>query len=68
MDAGGSRKDEGYEEYLIKFAQDQDAFLRPSGRRAPSMSCWKSPSSGANIDTDTIPALLRLIGAKQDLD
>jgi len=63
-----SRKDEGYEEYLIKFAQDQDAFPPPEWPSRTFDELLEVTFRGANIDTDTHPALLRLIGAKQDLD
>jgi hypothetical protein len=62
-----SRRSENAEGYEIKFARDESAFPEPK---------WPSPSlddllevtfKDANIDHDRHPALLRLIGAKQDL-
>ena len=42
-------------------------FPSRNGRRVRSMSCWKSRSRTPTSTTTAIPALLRLIGAKQDL-
>ena len=63
-----SRQSEDAEGYEIKFAQDQDAFPRAEmADRARWTNCWKSPSRTPTSTTTAIPALLRLIGAKQDL-
>ena len=62
-----SRRLEGAEGYKIEFARDQEAFPAP---RWPSRSLdelLEVSFKAANIDYDRHPALLRLIGAKQDL-
>ena len=63
-----SRKKEGVEKYKIEFAQDQDAFPEP---KWPAQSLddliFKTFAPNCFIDRDDHPALLRLIGAKQNL-
>jgi hypothetical protein len=62
-----SRKSEGVESYKTDFARDPDAFPEP---RWPGQSLEELISvafNGRMITNDNDPALLRLIGAKQDM-
>jgi len=62
-----SRKSEGVESYKIDFARDHDAFPEP---RWPGQSLEELIGvafNGRMITSDNDPALLRLIGAKQDM-
>jgi hypothetical protein len=65
--SASSRKDEGLESYKVDYARDPDAFQNPK---------WPSQSldelilvtfTGRMIDREDHPALLRLIGAKQEI-
>jgi hypothetical protein len=62
-----SRKAEGAENYDIKPAEDQDAFPEPKWPTRTLDELLEVTFKEANIDHDRHPALLRLIGAKQDL-
>jgi hypothetical protein len=62
-----SRKAEGYDEYQINFAQDQDAFPEPKWPARTLNELLEVTFRGACIETENHPALLRMIGAKQDL-
>jgi hypothetical protein len=62
-----SRKSEGVEGYEIKSAIDQDAFPPPKWPSRSLDELLEVTFKEANIDHDRHPALLRLIGAKQDL-
>ena len=62
-----SRQSEGAEGYEIKFAQDQDAFTEPKWPTRSLDELLEVTFKDSNIDHDRHPALLRLIGAKQDL-
>jgi hypothetical protein len=62
-----SRKSEGYEEYKTEFARDQDAFPPPKWPSRTLDELLEVTFRDANIDTENHPALLRLIGARQDL-
>jgi hypothetical protein len=62
-----SRRDEGADEYAVKFARDPDAFPEP---KWPKQSIWdliEVTFVGRMIDTPDDPGLLRLIGAKPSL-
>ena len=63
-----SRKTEGVEAYKIDYARDQDAFPDPKWPSRTLEELIEVTFRNANIDTDNHPALLRLIGAKPDLD
>jgi hypothetical protein len=62
-----SRKDEGHEHYKISYAHDEDAFPNPRWPRQSLEEIIGTTFEGRNIETDTHPALLRLIGKKQDV-
>jgi hypothetical protein len=62
-----SRKAEGVDEYYIKPARDPDAFPAPKWPSRTRDELLEVTFHGFNIDVDTHPALLRLIGAKQNL-
>ena len=62
-----SRRSEDAEGYEIKFAQDQDAFSPTDWPSRSLDELLEVTFREANIDHDRHPALLRLIGAKQDL-
>jgi hypothetical protein len=62
-----SRRDEGVDEYQIKYARDNDAFPEP---KWPTQNIWDLIGitfTGRTIETPDDPALLRLIGAKPSL-
>jgi hypothetical protein len=62
-----SRRDEGVDEYQIKYARDNDAFPEP---KWPKQSIWELVEitfNGRTIERPDDPALLRLCGAKQQL-
>jgi hypothetical protein len=63
-----SRGDEGADEYKVDFAQSQKAFPPPEWPSRTLEELIEVTFRNANIDTDNHPALLRLIGAKPDLD
>ena len=62
-----SRQSENAEGYKIDFAKDQDAFTEPKWPTRSLDELLEVTFKEANIDYDRHPALLRLIGAKQDL-
>ena len=62
-----SRRSEGAEGYKIEFARDQEAFPAPKWPSRSLDELLEVTFKDANIDHDRHPALLRLIGAKQDL-
>jgi hypothetical protein len=62
-----SRMSEGIDGYKIEFARDQEAFPAPKWPSRPLDELLEITFAAANIDHDRHPALLRLIGAKQDL-
>jgi hypothetical protein len=62
-----SRRSENAEGYEIKFARDEDAFPEPKWTSHSLDELLEATFKGANIDHDQHPALLRLIGAKQNL-
>jgi hypothetical protein len=62
-----SRRDEGVDEYIVRYARSDDAFPEPQW---PSQTIWELIAvtfNGRTIETPDDPALLRLIGAKQEL-
>jgi hypothetical protein len=62
-----SRRDEGVDEYQIRYARDNDAFPEP---KWPNQSIWDLVAvtfNGRTIERPDDPALLRLIGAKPPL-
>jgi hypothetical protein len=62
-----SRKAEGAEQYKIDFARDNDAFPEPKWPKQSLDDLVDITFTGRMIDCDDHPALLRLIGAKQDI-
>jgi hypothetical protein len=62
-----SRHDEGLEEYGHNFAKNEDAFPAPKWPTRSLHDYLEVTFRSATITTDNYPALLRLIGAKQDL-
>ena len=62
-----SRKSEGVDAYLIKHAQNEDAFPPPKWPSRTLDELIEVTFRAANIEHDRHPGLLRLIGAKQDL-
>jgi hypothetical protein len=62
-----SRKAEGAESYKIDFAQDIDAFPEPKWTPRSLEELIEVTFRGCTIERDDHPALLRLIGAKQNL-
>ena len=62
-----SRKEEGVDGYKIDFARDQDAFPEPKWPTQSLDELIERTFAGRMIDRDDHPALLRLIGAKQNL-
>lgn len=62
-----SRKEEGVEAYKIDYARDQDAFPEPKWPPQSLDELIERTFTGRMIDRDDHPALLRLIGAKQNL-
>jgi hypothetical protein len=63
-----SRKSEGVEAYLIKYAQSEDAFPPPKWPSRTQDELLEVTFRAANIEHDRHPGLLRLIGAKPDLE
>jgi hypothetical protein len=62
-----SRKEEGVESYKIDFSRDADAFPDPDWPTQSLDELILRTFAGRMIDRDNHPALLRLIGAKQQL-
>jgi len=62
-----SRGGEGVEGYKIDVARDQDAFPKPKWPTQPLNDLIEKTFAGRMIDHEEHPALLRLIGAKQEL-
>jgi hypothetical protein len=62
-----SRKQEGVEGYKIDFARDPDAFPDPRWPSRTLEELIRVTFQGNSIETADHPALLRLIGARQDL-
>jgi hypothetical protein len=62
-----SRKEEGHEAYHIKTARDSDAFPPPKWPSQSLASLIGVTFSGRIVDREDHPAILRLIGAKQEL-
>jgi hypothetical protein len=62
-----SRKAEGAEQYKIDFARDPDAFPEPKWPKQSLDNLVDITFTGRMIDHENHPALLRLIGAKQDI-
>jgi hypothetical protein len=60
-----SRKAENTDSYKIEFARDQDAFPDPKWPTQSLEELTITTLSGRIIDHHEHPALLRLIGAKQ---
>ena len=62
-----SRKEEGVEGYKIDWARDPDAFPEPKWPTQSLNELIGASFKGRLIDTEDHPALLRLIGAKQQV-
>jgi hypothetical protein len=62
-----SRKDEGVDAYKIDFARDPDVFPDPKWPTQSLTGLIEKTFAGRMIDREEHPALLRLIGAKQEL-
>jgi hypothetical protein len=62
-----SRKDEGVEGYKIDRARDSDAFPEPKWPSRTLEDLIEITFRSVTIETDDHPALLRLIGARQNL-
>jgi hypothetical protein len=62
-----SRAEENVEAYKVDFAKDEDAFPEPKWPKLSLEQLIDVTFAGRVIDHETHPALLRLIGAKQDL-
>lgn len=62
-----SRKEEGVEGYKIDLARDHDAFPDPKWPTQSLADLIGKTFTGRMIDREDHPALLRLIGAKQEL-
>jgi hypothetical protein len=62
-----SRKAEGAEQYKIDFARDRDAFPETKWPKQSLEDLIGTTFTGRMITSDDHPALLRLIGAKQDV-
>jgi hypothetical protein len=62
-----SRRDEGVDEYIVRYARSDDAFPEP---KWPEQTIWELIAvtfNGRTIEHPDDPALLRLIGGKQEL-
>ena len=62
-----SRRDEGVDEYQVRYARDNNAFPGP---KWPKQSIWdliETTFAGRTIERPDDPALLRLVGAKPNL-
>jgi hypothetical protein len=62
-----SRKEEGVESYKIDFSRDADAFPEPDWPTQSLDELILRAFAGRTIDRENHPALLRLVGAKQQL-
>ena len=62
-----SRKEEGVDGYKIDVARDHDAFPEPKWPAQSLADLIEKTFAGRMIDREDHPALLRLIGAKQNL-
>src|SRR5262249_8397640 len=62
-----SRKNEGVDNYKIKFAQKPDAFRDPDWPKQSLGELIARAFAGRMIETEDHPALLRKIGARQSL-
>jgi hypothetical protein len=62
-----SRKEEGVEAYKVDCARDQDAFPEPKWPAQSLDDMIAKTFAGRMIDREDHPALLRLIGARQEL-
>ena len=62
-----SRKEEGVEAYKIDLARDADAFPAPKWPTQTLEEIIGRTFEGRQIETETHPGLLRLIGAKQSV-
>jgi hypothetical protein len=63
-----SRKAEGVEQYKTDYARNEDAFPQPTWPKQPLEALIDATfSAGRAIDNENHPALLRLIGARQDI-
>jgi hypothetical protein len=62
-----SRKAEGADSYKIKFAQDNDSFPEPKWPSQTLDELILTAFKGRQIDTEDHPAMLRLVGAKQNV-
>jgi hypothetical protein len=62
-----SRKEENVDAYKVDFARDQDAFPAPKWPAQSLGELIERTFAGRMVDHDQHPALLRLIGAKQNL-
>jgi hypothetical protein len=62
-----SRKDEGVDAYKITFAQDADAFATPDWPTQPLEELVRVTFEGRAITREDHPAILRMIGAKQNM-
>jgi hypothetical protein len=62
-----SRKAEGYENYKITYAKNEDAFPPPKWPNQSLEELISIKFTGRIIDNVNSPGLLRLIGAKQEI-
>ena len=62
-----SRKAEGYENYKITYAKNEDAFPLPKWPKQSLEELISIKFTGRIIDNENSPGLLRLIGAKQEI-
>jgi hypothetical protein len=62
-----SRKEEGIDGYKIDVARDPDTFPEPKWPTQPLADLIEKTFAGRMIDHENHPALLRLLGAKQEL-
>ena len=62
-----SRKEEGVEGYQVRNAVHPDAFANPDWPSQPLAELIQVTFAGRMIETSDDPALLRLIGARQDI-
>ena len=65
--AAASRKEEGVEGYKTDLARDPDAFPEPKWPSRTIEELIEVTFRGITIETHDHPALLRLIGARQNL-
>jgi hypothetical protein len=63
-----SRKDQGHDDYQINPAQNQKAFPPPKWPGQSLEELIQTSFKGLIIESEDHPGLLRLIGAKQELD